>query len=172
MNHTHIANPVPVTAVRILGVTDVTKRDEGCDQFSPDLLLRLENGANFEANSGMTARHVPVAGDYVVTQEDGYVYLNPKDVFERKYSPAQISEKLGAGFGIALIALKADKRLARKGWNGKGMWIELHQPMASCDLPYIRLSYPVNSQAYPEGARVPWAPSQTDVLAEDWVIVP
>ena len=72
MNHTHIANPVRVTAVRILEVTDVTKREEGCGQSSPDMLLRLEDGRNFDADSGMTARYVPVAGDYVVTQEDGY----------------------------------------------------------------------------------------------------
>jgi len=41
------------------------------------------------ATPGMTSRMTPVAGDYVVTQEDGYIYLNPKDVFERKYSPVQ-----------------------------------------------------------------------------------
>ena len=34
----------------------------------------------------MCARMTPVKGDYWVTQlHDGYHYLNPKDVFERKY---------------------------------------------------------------------------------------
>ena len=42
--------------------------------------------------------------------------------------------------------------------------------MADVDLHYIRMSYPVNSNAYPKGARVPWLPSQTDMLAEDWVV--
>jgi hypothetical protein len=83
---THIAKPVLVTAARIVGITDVTSESAG-GQWSPDLLLRLESGGDFEADSSMTARYVPVPGDYVVTQEDGYTYLNPKDVFERKYEP-------------------------------------------------------------------------------------
>lgn len=87
MSATHIANPVRVNATRILEVTDITDRSEGRPQSSPDLMLRLEDGRNFSADMSMTSRHVPVAGDYVVTQDDGYVYLNPKDVFERKYSP-------------------------------------------------------------------------------------
>ena len=37
------------------------------------------------ATPGQMARMVPVPGDYVVIQSDGYVYLNPKEVFERKY---------------------------------------------------------------------------------------
>ena len=86
MSNTHIANPVTVNATRILEVTDITDRTEGKDQSSPELMLRLEDGRNYSAGSGMTARYVPVPGDYLVTQEDGYQYLNPKDVFERKYS--------------------------------------------------------------------------------------
>lgn len=83
-----IANPVRVSATRILEVTDVTKHHNDEKQAHPDLVLRLEDGRNFEADSGMTARYVPVPGDYLVTQDDGYdVYVNPKDVFERKYSP-------------------------------------------------------------------------------------
>jgi len=37
----------------------------------------------------MIARFEPQLGDYWVIQEDGYVYLNPKEVFERKYSPVE-----------------------------------------------------------------------------------
>ena len=39
----------------------------------------------FIATAEMLSRMTPKAGDYVVRQEDGYQYLNPKDVFERKY---------------------------------------------------------------------------------------
>lgn len=84
---THIARQVPVNAARILEVTDITERREGYGQSCPDLMLRLEDGRNYTASSSMTSRHVPVPGDYLVTQEDGYEYLNPKDVFERKYAP-------------------------------------------------------------------------------------
>jgi hypothetical protein len=89
MKSTHMANPVLVNATRILEVTDITDRGEGKAQSSPDLMLRLEDGRNFEANMSMTSRFVPVAGDYLVTQEDGYEYINPKDVFERKYTAVE-----------------------------------------------------------------------------------
>lgn len=45
-------------------------------------------GADFEATPEMCSRMLPKEGDYIVTQSDGYVYLNPKEVFERKYRPA------------------------------------------------------------------------------------
>ncbi len=73
-------------------------------------------------------------------------------------------------FGQALEAAKSGSRITREGWNGKGLWLEYHNPMPTMDLPYLRLSYPVGGAAYPDGARVPWAPSQTDVLADDWGI--
>lgn len=77
MQLTHIAKPVRVNAAEILDVT-----------YSPDdgsTLLRLSDGRNFVADNGMCARFAPAPGDYLVTQEDGYEYLNPKDLFERKY---------------------------------------------------------------------------------------
>lgn len=71
---------------------------------------------------------------------------------------------------MALIELVDGKRIARQGWNGKGMWLE-YVPANGVNLAYIRMCYPVHSVAYPNGARVPWLASQTDILADDWVIV-
>lgn len=77
-------------------------------------------------------------------------------------------------FSAALRALKADPgvRVARGGWNGKDMWLELQRPDAhsKMTLPYIYLNYP-RGNTYEDGARVPWLASQTDLLAEDWGIV-
>lgn len=75
-------------------------------------------------------------------------------------------------FGEALKALKDGKKVARLGWNGKGMWLELQRPDAhsKMTLPYVYLNYP-NDAANTPGARVPWLASQTDQLAEDWKIV-
>lgn len=77
------------------------------------------------------------------------------------------------GFCYALNALKEGKRVARTGWNGKGMWLELQAPdeNSKMTLPYIYIEYPVGHIAYPFGSRVPWLASQTDLLAEDWMIV-
>lgn len=75
-------------------------------------------------------------------------------------------------FGWALNCLKRGQQVARSGWNGKGMWLELQRPDAhsKMTLPYIYLNYPDDSENTP-GARVPWLASQTDVLAEDWHVV-
>lgn len=72
-------------------------------------------------------------------------------------------------FGEALEALQRGELVTRAGWNGVGLWLE-YRPASGVDLAYIRMSYPVGSRAYPEGARVPWLASQTDMLATDWSI--
>ncbi len=66
-------------------------------------------------------------------------------------------------FGTALLTLKNNGKVYRDGWNGKGLWLEMQTPDAhsKMTMPYLYLNYP-------SGGRVPWAPSQTDVLAEDW----
>ena len=72
-------------------------------------------------------------------------------------------------FGTALQAAKSGGKIARSGWNGKGLWVELQTPGAhsKMTLPYLFLNYPADSEHTP-GARVPWLASQTDILAEDW----
>lgn len=76
-------------------------------------------------------------------------------------------------FGEALIYLKIGRRLARSGWNGKGLWILLQVPDAhsKMTLPYLYIEYPEGHPAYPSGSRAPWLASQTDLLAEDWNLV-
>jgi len=112
----------------------------------------------------------------------GYVSWSPKYVFERAYRPIR-----GMTFGLAIEALKAGKRVARAGWNGKGMWLVLvpGTPTAqlregtpyrhvlgqdSCEiLPHIDM-WTVNAEG--RRAMLPgWLASQTDMLAEDWLIV-
>lgn len=70
-------------------------------------------------------------------------------------------------FGEALSALKGGVRVARTGWNGKNMWIALQVPDAhsKMTLPYLYVFTAT-------GHLVPWAPAQTDLLAEDWLIIP
>lgn len=75
-------------------------------------------------------------------------------------------------FSDALSAVKTGEKIARQGWNGKGLWVELQTPDANSKmtLPYLYLNYPTDAVNTP-GARVPWLASQTDILAEDWSIV-
>jgi len=76
-------------------------------------------------------------------------------------------------FGDAIEALKDGKRATRRGWNGKGLKIALQKVRVrsggDMDRPYIYIEYPPGYN-YPLGSRVPWAPSQTDMLSTDWEI--
>lgn len=76
-------------------------------------------------------------------------------------------------FGDALSWLKQGLKVRRQGWNGKGMWLNLQVPDAhsKMTLPYIYIEYPEGHVAYPQGSRVPWLASQTDLLSDDWEIV-
>lgn len=69
-------------------------------------------------------------------------------------------------FSEALEALKQDKHVARAGWNGKNMHLELQRPDEHSKMtrPYIFIHDA-------QGENVPWLASQTDILADDWQIV-
>ena len=95
-----------------------------------------------------------------------------KEQVQREGSP------YGLTFGEAILAMKTGLKVARSGWNGKGLWLELQVPdeHSKMTLPYIYMNYPSTpaSETAPSShlnARVPWLASQTDMLADDWVIV-
>ncbi len=94
-------------------------------------------------------------------------------------------------FGEALEALKDGKKVAREGWNGKGMYLYLvHGRLVDVDMLQLEA---YDALAKDEGAMhdtgvvqflshidmrtangdvcVGWLASQTDMLAEDWKIV-
>lgn len=72
--------------------------------------------------------------------------------------------------GWAISKLRDGHSVRRAGWNGKGMWLGLEVPHldSKMTLPYIYIEYPLGHIAYPQGSRVPWLASQTDILADDW----
>lgn len=82
-----IANPVEVEAFTILQVEEMEQETGSAE--APTLRLLIGDGVSENqhvvADPGMTARMKPTVGDYWVVQSDGYSYLNPKEVFERKY---------------------------------------------------------------------------------------
>lgn len=69
-------------------------------------------------------------------------------------------------FSKALECLRNGAKVARSGWNGRGMWLALQVPDAhsKMTLPYIYMST-VTADL------VPWLASQTDILADDWSVV-
>ena len=81
-------------------------------------------------------------------------------------------------FGEALVALKQGNKVARSGWNGKGMWLILIVGEAVAQAIADRYgdgnAIPVLDAIYMKtatGELVPWLASQTDVLMEDWIIL-
>lgn len=98
---------------------------------------------------------------YKVIYDNNYESWSPADVFDASYRKSG-----NLLFGHAIEALKAGKKIARNGWNGKGMYLELQVPdeHSKMSLPYIYMKTACDNL-------VPWLASQTDVLAEDWGII-
>jgi len=79
-------------------------------------------------------------------------------------------------FGKAIEKLKVGKKVARQGWNGKGMFLKLidsggysiREPIVD-DKILSLLSWIGMKTA--DNSFVPWLASQTDMLAEDWVVI-
>lgn len=84
-------------------------------------------------------------------------------------------------FPAAIHALKSGDRVARDGWNGKGMFLFLvpgsiftvsRPPLLGIYAEGTTINYcPHIDMRTADGKIVPWLASQTDVLAEDWTII-
>lgn len=75
-------------------------------------------------------------------------------------------------FGWALNALELGLKVRRRGWNGKGIFIQLQRPdeHSKMTAPYIYIDtegLKTDNEEAPR-CRVPWLASQTDMLSEDW----
>ena len=95
----------------------------------------------------------------------------------------------GLTFGQAIDAMKLGKKVARKGWNGKGMWLCIPLVDGPKEIPATGIWGKPNAEyAEQNGDTVKvmpfitmkaadgsivmgWLASQTDMLAEDWMIV-
>lgn len=80
-------------------------------------------------------------------------------------------------FGDVIKAMKKnpEKKFARKGWNGKGIYIQMQVPdeHSANTLPYIYMVTDKLVSDNPDAprGRVPWLASQTDMLCDDWIEV-
>jgi len=92
-------------------------------------------------------------------------------------------QNISLDFGGAIAALKNGAKVARAGWNGKGMFLYYvpENKYPAGQNPLGTMVGVFENDLVPYGAYiamktaqnnvVPWLASQTDVLAEDWVIV-
>lgn len=168
---------------KLINATPMTRQEY--NDFRHWVMPAEENGADegylVEYVDGGKPNHPDFAG---------YISWSPKDVFERAYRPVQ-----NMTFGMAIEALKAGKKVARIGWNGKGMWLSLScapggDAIAGCREIAAENFWSANNSEYARqngGSAVVlpcitmktatgeilmgWLASQTDMLAEDWCVV-
>jgi hypothetical protein len=88
-------------------------------------------------------------------------------------------------FGQALNAIKQGKKVARIGWNGKNMYLWLLPPAivkrewvkdpmlldAFGDKDELPCSGSIRMKTATGEVLTGWLASQTDMLAEDWIVV-
>lgn len=81
-------------------------------------------------------------------------------------------------FGEAIIEMKAGKKVARNGWNGKNQHIELASNISyqnaegtvvNCD--HDAIGNKAIAFVGTSGVQMGWLASQADMLADDWHIV-
>jgi|GEM_PF-481210 len=121
-------------------------------------------------------------GEPNTAQYEGYVSWSPKAQFDNAYR-----ETGGLSFGLALDAMAKGHKVARAGWNGKGMWIAKGEGTKSLPAEKFWNKHSRNHAELNGGAAevlpyaimktatgeilMGWLASQSDMFADDWGIV-
>lgn len=126
-------------------------------------------------------------GDYIITGVNGEQYPCKPDIFNKTYEPVWPRET-DLDFSGALNYVRQGMRCSRRGWNGKGQYIYMTKGsnvtyrylkentrkmiINSFDkddsveiMPHIDMKNAQNQLI------IGWAPTQTDMLSNDWYIV-
>lgn len=122
---------------------------------------------------------------YLVKCPDGYVSWCPKAQLEANGRPVD-----GMTFGMAIEAMKQGKKVARAGWNGKGMFLWL-KPAVNIKTEWCKdemlkglveanggeilglgtICMYTHDSTGRKAILTGWLASQSDMLYDDWVIV-
>ena len=114
-----------------------------------------------------------------------YFDTNLEEVYEDASNNIKNTKVFGLTFGLAIEALKSGKKVARSGWNGKGMFLWLLPPgevqkewvkdLMLLEIFGDRQTLPMLGSIRMKTATgevlTGWLASQTDIFAEDWCIV-
>jgi hypothetical protein len=133
-------------------------------------------------NRSINTEHADEEGNgYLVEYDGGYRSWSPAGAFEGAYRKNDCMT-----FGLALEALKAGKKVARAGWNGKGMYIALQDgslidpedaiggaaralvESGDADEKGVVILPHIDMKSANGDIVVGWLASQTDMLSEDW----
>lgn len=136
--------------------------------------LALENGFNVQGESAcVSSADFDAEKGKQLAYNDAFNKIWPLEAYllAERINMDKSLRSAYRDFGWALDELKHGNKVQRLGWNGIGLWLELQIPdsHSKMTLPYIYINYPEYAKVTP-GARVPWLASQTDILADDWVL--
>ena len=143
----------------------------------------------FPKSGGANVERDPADEGYVITYRKGapneYVSWCPKAEFDAVSRPID-----GMTFGMAIEAMKRGKKVSRRGWNGKGMFLWL-KPQVNIQAEWCK-DEKLKTLVEANGGEIiglgtvcmythdstgrkailtGWLASQSDMLYEDWMIV-
>ncbi|WP_242487870.1 DUF2829 domain-containing protein [Pseudomonas sp. TH31] len=108
----------------------------------------------------------------------GYISWSPKAQLDNAYRATD-----GMSFGLAVEALKKGFKVARAGWNGKGMWLVLDPGSVVSEAREgsayhkagitgaFTINPHINMKTATGEMQPGWLASQTDMLADDWQLI-
>lgn len=116
--------------------------------------------------------------------EDGYMFTTSYDDQRPQFVAAAEFERTCRSaekmtFGDALEAMKKGERVARKGWNGKDMYVFLAREadfvtdadISAFDQLEVEVCDMLIMKTAQDTFQPGWLASQADMLADDWYIV-
>lgn len=139
-------------------------------------VIRMNRG-NYNLNRGWEIPQDENSLDdgYMMETSNGHITWIPKDVFDNTYSE---TSNVRMTFGKALESLKLGSKVAREGWNGKGMFVYLvpegvyySRTDAAKSIGAVVTYEPYFAILNVRGTVNTWVPSVADCLAEDWTTV-
>lgn len=124
-------------------------------------------------------------GDWIITGTDGSKWVCASDAFDELYVEED-APNAGFDFGQAIEYLKGGLKVARSGWNGRGMylwllngaevpvdWIkEQHlKEIAEANHGKVECLPSIRMRTADGRVLTGWLASQTDMMATDWYVV-
>lgn len=105
------------------------------------------------------------------TYNDDLVHANCQDIYIEDVYFLMAREDFD--FSTAIHLLRDGLKVARKGWNGKGMYLFLAngKDIQSCTGIEDKCVDVICMKTAQDTVVFGWSVSQTDMLAEDWIVV-
>ncbi len=177
----YVTTKVEVDAIKIESLTDDNKINE-LKEFIGGPIIFSADGVIISTREGDVVAKI---GDYIVKGLLGEIWPIAEDIFKVKYIPAgeDASNIVPDFFCIktAIEQIKNGKPVARRGWNGDGMFL-MYNPESKLTVDRLPLvgvykqGTEIHHNAYvtlhtADGNMSIWSPSINDVLANDYYIV-